>query len=185
VTKIASDHVRIGEDQVIDTETVFWAAGVKASPAGHWLNAETDRDGRVVVDECLRVPTHDNIFVIGDTARSLAWNGKPVPGLAPAAKQAGKYVARQIERDLRGDGPLGPFAYAHQGSLATIGRKNAVADFGWVKLSGASAWWLWGVVHVGFLSGTRNRVAVLVNWAWNYFTLQLGIRLITGKDKSA
>jgi NADH dehydrogenase/putative oxidoreductase len=185
VTKIASDHVRIGEDQVIDTETVFWAAGVKASPAGHWLNAETDRDGRVVVDECLRVPTHDNIFVIGDTARSLAWNGKPVPGLAPAAKQAGKYVARQIERDLRGDGPLEPFAYAHQGSLATIGRKNAVADFGWVKLSGASAWWLWGVVHVGFLSGTRNRVAVLVNWAWNYFTLQLGIRLITGKDKSA
>ena len=185
VTKIAADHVRIGEDQIIGTETVLWAAGVMASPAGRWLNTETDRDGRVIVDERLRVPEHNNIFVIGDTAHSLAWNGRPVPGLAPAAKQAGKYVARQIEQELRGNISPRSFSYTHQGSLATIGRKSAVADFGWIKLSGTAAWWLWGIVHVGFLGGTRNRVAVLVNWAWNYFTLQLGIRLITGKDASA
>lgn len=182
VTNIAADHVAIGDDIQIATETVLWAAGVVASPVGQWLDAQTDRAGRVLVDDHLRVAGHENIFAIGDTAGSNGWDGNSVPGLAPAAKQAGAYVARSIERQLLGRGDNAPFAYKHQGSLATIGRKSAVADFGFVKLHGALAWWLWGAVHVGFLSGTRNRIAVLVNWIWSYFTLQSGIRLITGKD---
>lgn len=182
VTNITADHVEIGKDVEIATETVLWAAGVIASPAGQWLGAETDRAGRVAVDEHLRVSGHENIFAIGDTAGSSAWDGNPVPGLAPAAKQAGAHVASFIEKKLLKDREIAPFAYKHQGSLATIGRKSAVADFGFMKLHGAPAWWLWGAVHVGFLSGMRNRISVLVNWIWSYFTLQLGIRLITGKD---
>lgn len=185
VTNISADHVEIGRENRIETETVLWAAGVVASPAGRWLNAETDRAGRVLVDENLRIAGHSEIFAIGDTAHSNGWGGKPVPGLAPAAKQAGAYVAKTIEKQLLGNGGDRPFAYKHQGSLATIGRKSAVADFSLVKLHGAAAWWLWGAVHVGFLSGTRNRISVLINWIWSYFTLQSGIRLITGKDSGA
>ncbi len=182
VTNITADHVEIGKDIEIATETVLWAAGVIASPAGQWLGAETDRAGRVAVDEHLRVSGYENVFAIGDTAGSSAWDGNPVPGLAPAAKQAGAHVASYIEKTLLNEREIAPFAYKHQGSLATIGRKSAVADFGFMKLHGAPAWWLWGAVHVGFLSGMRNRISVLVNWIWSYFTLQLGIRLITGKD---
>lgn len=185
VTDIAADRVKIGDDMEIATETVLWAAGVIASPAGKWLDAETDRAGRVAVDDYLRIAGHENVFAIGDTAGSNAWEGNPVPGLAPAAKQAGVYVANYIQKQLLDDKQIAPFQYKHQGSLATIGRKSAVADFGFMKLHGALAWWLWGAVHVGFLSGMRNRIAVLVNWIWSYFTLQLGIRLITGKDSGA
>ncbi|WP_109356768.1 FAD-dependent oxidoreductase [Sphingorhabdus sp. EL138] len=185
VTDIAADRVKIGDDMEIATETVLWAAGVIASPAGKWLDAETDRAGRVAVDDYLRITGHENVFAIGDTAGSNAWDGNPVPGLAPAAKQAGVYVADYIQKQLLDDKQIAPFQYKHQGSLATIGRKSAVADFGFMKLHGALAWWLWGAVHVGFLSGMRNRIAVLVNWIWSYFTLQLGIRLITGKDSGA
>ncbi|WP_108809815.1 FAD-dependent oxidoreductase [Sphingorhabdus sp. Alg231-15] len=185
VTDIAAERVKIGDDMEIATETVLWAAGVIASPAGKWLDADTDRAGRVAVDDHLRVTGHENVFAIGDTAGSNAWDGNPVPGLAPAAKQAGVYVANYIQQQLLDDKQIGPFQYKHQGSLATIGRKSAVADFGFMKLHGALAWWLWGAVHVGFLSGMRNRIAVLVNWIWSYFTLQLGIRLITGKDSGA
>ncbi len=185
VTDIAADRVKVGDDIEIATETVLWAAGVIASPAGKWLEADTDRAGRVAVDEHMRVAGHENVFAIGDTAGSNAWDGNPVPGLAPAAKQAGVYVANYIQQQLLDGEQVAPFKYKHQGSLATIGRKSAVADFGFVKLHGALAWWLWGAVHVGFLSGMRNRIAVLVNWIWSYFTLQLGIRLITGKDSGA
>ncbi len=185
VTDIAADRVKIGDDIEIDTETVLWAAGVIASPAGQWLDADTDRAGRVAVDDHMRVAGHKNVFAIGDTAGSNAWDGNPVPGLAPAAKQAGVYVANYIQKQLLDDKQIAPFRYKHQGSLATIGRKSAVADFGFMKLHGALAWWLWGAVHVGFLSGMRNRISVLVNWIWSYFTLQLGIRLITGKDSGA
>lgn len=185
VTDIAADRVKIGDDVEIATETVLWAAGVIASPAGKWLAADTDRAGRVTVDDHLRVAGHENVFAIGDTAGSNAWDGNPVPGLAPAAKQAGAYVASYIQRQLLDDKQMAPFQYKHQGSLATIGRKSAVADFGFMKLHGTLAWWLWGAVHVGFLSGMRNRISVLVNWIWSYFTLQLGIRLITGKDSGA
>ncbi|MDJ0643333.1 MAG: FAD-dependent oxidoreductase [Erythrobacter sp.] len=181
VTEIAEEFVRIGDDALIATETVLWAAGVTASPAAQWLDAECDRSGRVVVDDHLRVKGQRDIFAIGDTAGSNAWEGNPVPGLAPAAKQAGAYVSRVVEAELLDKECPGPFVYKHQGSLATIGRKSAVADFGRFKMSGPSAWWLWGLVHVGFLTGARNRVTVVINWAWNFFARHSGVRLITEK----
>ncbi|MEO1489776.1 MAG: NAD(P)/FAD-dependent oxidoreductase, partial [Pseudomonadota bacterium] len=183
VTDITNTAVCIGDDTSIPTETVLWAAGVAASPAGSWVQAKTDRSGRVQVNEQMRVETEagtlQDVFAIGDTAGSTAWDGKPVPGLAPAAKQAGAYVSRIVEAELLGKRCPGPFVYKHQGSLATIGRKSAIADFGSLQLSGASAWWLWGLVHVGFLTGTRGRVSVIVNWAWNFFARHSGVRLIT------
>lgn len=184
VTSIAADHVEIG-DRTIPTETVLWAAGVVASPAATWLGVESDAAGRILVDERLRVAGAANIFAIGDTAASNGWDGQPVPGLAPAAKQQGSYVSAAIRADLEGAREPAPFRYRHQGSLATIGRKSAVADFAWFRLHGAAAWWLWGLVHVGFLVGTRSRITVLVNWVWQYFTMRLGIRLITGHDAEA
>lgn len=187
VTEIAEAHVRIGDDTLIETETVLWAAGVAASPAARWLGAEADRAGRVKVNDHMRVLGKDgkpleDVFAIGDTAASEAWDGKPVPGLAPAAKQAGNYVSKVIEAELLDKPCPGAFVYKHQGSLATIGRKSAVADFGALRLSGAFAWWLWGLVHVGFLTGARNRVTVSVNWAWSFFARHAGVRLITEKQ---
>ena len=179
VTEIAERHVRIGDDTLIDTETVLWAAGVTASPAASWLGADADRSGRVIVDDQMRVKGLHDVFAIGDTAGSSAWCGNPVPGLAPAAKQAGVYVSRVVEAELLDKECPGPFEYKHQGSLATIGRKSAVADFGRFKLSGSTAWWLWGLVHVGFLTGARNRVTVVINWGWSFFAQHSGIRLIT------
>jgi putative oxidoreductase len=166
----------------IAARTVLWAAGVTASPAARWLGAEADSAGRVKVEANLSVRGLPNVYVIGDTALSMAWRGQAVPGLAPAAKQAGAYVARAISRRLRDRSPTEPFIYHHRGSLATIGRKAAVADFGRIKLWGAPAWWLWGVVHVGFLVGLRNRVVTMINWFWAYLTFGGGIRLITGGD---
>ena len=160
--------------------TVLWAAGVMASPASAWLGAPADPAGRLIVASDLSVPGHDRVFAVGDTVLSLAWKGEAVPGLAPAAKQGGAHVAAVIAASLRGHTPPPPFRYRHQGSLATIGRKSAVVHFGWVRLSGAPAWWLWGLVHVLFLVGVRNRIAVIVGWAWSYFTYRLGVRLITG-----
>ncbi|MEL7445711.1 MAG: NAD(P)/FAD-dependent oxidoreductase [Pseudomonadota bacterium] len=179
VTEIAERFVRIGEDTILETETVLWAAGVTASPAARWLGVEADKSGRVVVDENLRIAGYDDVFAIGDTAGSNAWDGNPVPGLAPAAKQAGAYVAKVVEAELSGRPAPPPFEYRHKGNLATIGRKAAVADFGRVRISGALAWWLWGLVHVGFLTGARNRVTVAVNWAWSFFANHSGVRLIT------
>lgn len=180
VTDIEADRVWIGE-QVIATETVLWAAGVIASSAGKWLNSETDPAGRIKVDGQFRIAGYDRMFAIGDTATSNGWDGKPVPGLAPAAKQAGIYVSGLIRADLVGQAHFAPFRYRHQGSMATIGRKAAVVDFGWMRLHGATAWWLWGAVHIGFLVGVRNRASVLINWIWSYFTFKVGIRLITGE----
>jgi NADH dehydrogenase FAD-containing subunit len=179
VTACDERGVDIGDDR-IDAGTIIWAAGVMASPAAKWLATEKDRVGRVRVASDLSVPGHDNIFVIGDTALSLDADRKPVPGIAPAAKQQGKYVARLLRARLKGRTMPGPFRYRHLGNLATIGRRAAVADFGWIKLSGALAWLLWGVVHVFFLIGFRNRVAVLLDWLWSYATFQRGSRLITG-----
>jgi len=164
----------------IAARTVLWAAGVTASPAASWLKAEADGAGRAKVGADLSVPGLPNVYAIGDTALSNAWNGQPVPGLAPAAKQGGAYVAQVIRARVTGQAPPQPFRYRHRGSLATIGRKSAVADFGFVKLWGAPAWWLWGFVHVGFLVGARNRVATMTNWFWAYLTFGGGIRLITG-----
>jgi NADH dehydrogenase/putative oxidoreductase len=164
----------------IPSRTVLWAAGVIASPAARWLGAEADNAGRVKVGVDLSVPGLPNVFVIGDTAACNAWNGHPVPGLAPAAKQGGAYVAKVIRARVEGGAHPGPFVYHHLGSLATIGRKSAVVDFGFIRLSGAPAWWLWGAVHIGFLIGLRNRVSVMFDWFWAYLTYRTGTRLITG-----
>jgi NADH dehydrogenase/putative oxidoreductase len=162
--------------------TVLWAAGVTASPAAKWLKVDCDSAGRIKVGADLGVPGIGNVFAVGDTALSSGWKGQPVPGLAPAAKQGGAFVARQIRARVEARPPHPAFKYRHLGSLATIGRKAAVADFGFVKLWGEPAWWLWGMVHVGFLVGTRNRIATLINWFWAYLTFSGGIRLITGGE---
>jgi putative oxidoreductase len=171
--------------KIIAARTVLWAAGVKASPAAKWLRARTDNAGRVQVAADLSVPNLRNVYVIGDTAASNGWRGRGVPGLASAAKQGGRYVARQIRAKIDGTRAPAAFAYRHLGSLATIGRKAAVADFGFIKLWGAPAWWLWGAVHVGFLLGVRNRLATMINWFWSYLTLGGGIRLITGPEAAS
>jgi putative oxidoreductase len=177
-TGVAVDGIRI------EASTVLWAAGVTASAAAAWLNAPADGAGRLIVDDDLRVPGLANVFAIGDTASSKGWKGQIVPGLAPAAKQGGSYVAKQIRAMAESRGPMPAFRYRHLGSLATIGRKAAVADFGNLKLSGAPAWWLWGVVHIAFMLGVRNRVATLTNWFWAYLKFGGSIRLITGGTSS-
>lgn len=168
-------------DQRIETRTILWAAGVQASLAGQWLGAETDRTGRVKVAPDLSVPRHPDIFVIGDTAHVLDMDAKPLPGVAPVAKQEGRYVAKLIRTRVAG-GDLPPFRYRSPGSLATIGRKRAVVQFRRLRLSGYLAWWLWCVAHIYFLIGFRNRLVVAMNWAWTYASLQRGTRLITGSD---
>jgi len=164
----------------IAARTVLWAAGVVASPAAAWLQAQADKAGRLKVGPDLSVPGLPNVFAIGDTALALAWRGQPVPGLAPAAKQGGTYVAEVIRAKVEQRASPTPFQYTHLGSLATIGRKAAVADFGWMRISGAPAWWFWGAVHLGFLVGLRNRVSVMFDWFWAYLTYRSGTRLITG-----
>ena len=164
----------------IACRTSFWAAGVAASPAGVWIGADCDRAGRLKVNPDLTVPGRKEIFAVGDTAAVDAWDGKPVPGLAPAAKQSGLYAARVIAARLSARAVPPPFRYRHTGSLATIGRRSAVADFGAVRIAGPLAWWLWGGVHILFLAGTRNRAVVAVQWFWAYLTFGRGIRLITG-----
>ena len=161
------------------TRTVLWAAGVVASPAAKWLGAESDYAGRIKVGPDLSVACVPNVFAIGDTALSAAWASGPVPGLAPAAKQGGEYVAKLIAARIAGHAFAKPFRYLHLGSLATIGRKSAVADFSFLKVWGAPAWWLWGVIHIGFLVGVRNRVSVMFDWFWAYLTFRSGTRLIT------
>jgi NADH dehydrogenase/putative oxidoreductase len=168
--------------QRIASRTVLWAAGVMASPAARWLQVDADGAGRVKVAADLSVPGLPNVYAIGDTALSMAWKGQAVPGLAPAAKQGGQHVARQIRARIEGRATPPAFKYRHYGSLATIGRKAAIADFGAVTIWGAPAWWLWGVLHIGFLVGLRNRVSTMVNWFWAYLTFGGGIRLITGTD---
>lgn len=167
----------------IDAETIIWAAGVTASPAAQWLGAETDASGRVKVAKDLSVPDNPNIFVIGDTASVLDEQGRPVPGIAPAAKQMGKYVAKVISARIAGSKQPGPFRYVHFGDLATIGRRAAVVKLGRLELKGFVAWAFWSVAHIYFLIGLRYRFLVAINWAWDYITFQRGARLIT-EDRS-
>jgi len=178
VTALDAEGVAIGA-QRIESRTVIWAAGVMASPAGEWLGAETDRAGRVKVAPDLSVPGHPEIFVIGDTALALAADGKPLPGVAPVAKQQGQYVARLLIARQNGTA-VAPFRYRDFGSLATIGRSRAVVQMGALQLNGFLAWVLWSVAHIYFLIGFRNRLVVVLNWLWNYVTFQRGTRLITG-----
>jgi NADH:ubiquinone reductase (H+-translocating) len=181
VTHCDPSGARVGCEE-IPAATIIWAAGVMASPAGAWLGVPTDRAGRVVVGPDFSVPGHPDIFVIGDTAAANDASGKPLPGVAPVAKQQGQYIASLLLARYRGQVER-PFRYRNFGSLATIGRKLAVAQFGSVRLSGFAAWLLWSIAHVYFLIGFRNRSVVAFTWLWNYLTFQRGTRLITGNGE--
>jgi NADH:quinone reductase (non-electrogenic) len=170
--------VSMGKDR-IDSRTVIWAAGVEASPAGRWLGADTDRAGRITVGPDLSLPGRPHIFAVGDTAASIDAEGRRLPGVAPVAKQQGAYVARVIAARAAGTA-VPAFRYKDYGMLATIGRSRAVAQIGGMKISGFPAWLLWCFVHIFFLIGYRNRLIVMLNWAWNFVTFQRGARLITG-----
>jgi NADH:ubiquinone reductase (H+-translocating) len=177
VTDCNADGVVYGGNQ-LDAKTIIWAAGVRASRAAEWLGAPADRAGRLQVAPDLTVPGHPEIFAIGDTVTISAWNGQPVPGIAPAAKQEGRYVAAAIKARLAGRS-MAPFRYSHSGSLAQIGKRLAVIDFGRVKLRGALAWWIWGIAHIYFLIGLRHRLSVALSWLWIYLRDQRAARLIT------
>jgi NADH dehydrogenase len=181
VTACTAEGATIG-DSFVPCRTIVWAAGVQASPAAKWLDAPADRAGRVIIDGELRVPGEADVFVAGDTALVIWDKDKPVPGIAPAAKQQGAYVAKVIKARFAGKPVPGPFRYRHQGSLATIGKSAAIIDFGWIKLRGWIAWWIWGIAHIYFLIGTRSRLAVAWSWLWIYLSRQHSARLITQKE---
>jgi NADH:ubiquinone reductase (H+-translocating) len=178
VTKCDANGVDLKNGR-IDADTVIWAAGVTASPAVRWLNTEADRAGRVKVGPDLSVPGHPEIFVIGDTAAVADSKGQPVPGIAPAAKQMGKYVGKLISARIAGREWKKPFRYMHLGELATIGRRAAVVKFGALELKGFLGWLFWSLAHIYFLIGLRNRFVVAFTWFWDYITFQRGARLIT------
>jgi NADH dehydrogenase len=184
VTSIDADGVTFttaqGEERM-QAKTVVWAAGVAASPIGKSLGVPTDRAGRVIVAPDLSIPDHPEVFVIGDLAAATS-NGKPVPGVSPAAKQMGRTAAGNILRRIRGKESQA-FRYRDYGSLATIGRKAAVVMLGKIKFSGFPAWLFWLFVHVYFLIGFRNRLLVMMDWAWAYLTFERSARIVTGEDK--
>jgi NADH dehydrogenase/putative oxidoreductase len=179
VTHIDQQGVEIDGGRIA-ARTTFWAAGVAASPAAKWLSQDGDKSGRIFVDDNLAVPGCPGVFAVGDTAASNGWAGGGVPGLAPAAKQQGRYAATMIRAAIKGHGVPDAFRYRHYGNLATIGRLAAVVELRSFRLWGAPAWWLWGLAHVLLLAGGRNRVAVVMNWLWAYLTYRRGTRLITG-----
>ncbi len=182
VSDIDSLGFKLGE-QFVPARTVVWAAGVAASPLARTLDVPLDRAGRVQVQPDLTLPGHPELFVAGDLAAVNQANGKPVPGVAPAAKQMGKYVADAIRARLHGKPAPGPFTYADYGNLATIGRMAAIVHLGRLQLSGVLAWWFWLAAHVFFLIGFRNRVVVLLNWAVAYWSYQRSARIIFGDDQ--
>jgi NADH:ubiquinone reductase (H+-translocating) len=182
MSECSAGHVVFGT-RTLEARTIIWAAGVRASPAAEWLAAPADRAGRLMVLPDLTVPGHPEIFAIGDTVTIAGPDGKPVPGIAPAAKQEGRYVATVIKGRLSRYPAPSAFRYRHAGSLATIGKRLAVIDFGRVKLHGALAWWIWGAAHIYFLIGVRNRLTVMINWLWIHTRDQRAARLITqGND---
>ena len=178
VTACSAEGVTYG-GVLLPARTILWAAGVAASPAAQWLGIPADRAGRAEVLPDLTVPGHPEIFVIGDTARVRWTDGKLVPGVAPAAKQQGRHVAATIKARLAGDHAGRPFAYRHSGDLATIGKWAAAIDFGWLRMTGWPAWWLWGIAHIYYLIGFRYRIAVMLSWLWIYVSGQRSARLIT------
>jgi len=179
VTRCDATGVALGDENVA-AGTVIWAAGVAASPAANWLTVAGDRAGRVAVGADLRPPGMDDVFVIGDTALAHDAAGKPLPGIAPVAKQQGVYVAEAIRARLAGKPQPPPFCYRDRGLLATVGRKTAVIAFGRLRLKGWLAWWFWGIAHIYFLISLRNRVIVMTHWLWSYASFERGARLITG-----
>jgi NADH dehydrogenase len=180
VTGCDEDGVTLGAER-IDARTVIWAAGVRASPAGKWLGVETDRAGRVIVNPDLSVPSHPDIFVIGDTALATDKDGRPLPGVATVAQQQGAYVAKLLQARAGGMSHP-PFRHKDPGMLATIGRNRAVAQVGRWKFTGFPAWLLWSFVHIYGLIGFRSRFVVALSWLWSYITFEHGTRLITGSD---
>lgn len=177
VTECSAEGVVYGGKR-LEARTLIWAAGVRASPAAEWLNAPHDRAWRLQVEPDLTVPGHPDIFAIGDTTTIKGPDGNAVPGIAPAAKQQGRYVAAAIKARLAGK-TLPPFRYSHAGSLAQIGKRLAVIDFGKFKLRGTIAWWIWGIAHIYFLIGLRHRLSVALSWLWIYLRDQRPARLIT------
>ncbi|MGO9520519.1 MAG: NAD(P)/FAD-dependent oxidoreductase [Candidatus Korobacteraceae bacterium] len=180
VTDVRSGEVLIGKE-VVPASVVLWAAGVSASPLGRALGAPVDRAGRVLVEADLTIPGHREVFVIGDLASLMHADGTLLPGVAPVAMQQGRYVARQIAADMAKEQRKN-FHYVDKGSLATIGRAAAVAQFGKLHISGFIAWLSWLFIHIFFLIGFRNRIAVMFQWAWSYLTYQRSARLITGES---
>jgi NADH dehydrogenase len=180
VTEIDASGVQVGAERIL-TGTVLWAAGVRASDLGASLGAERDGQGRVIVSPELTVPGRAEVFVLGDLARTAGRDGVPLPGVAPVALQQGRYAADAILADLRGQ-PRQPFAYRDKGQMATIGRSRAVVQTGRLRIGGLFAWLAWLVIHIYYLSGFKNRLFVLIQWAWSYFTFARGARLIVGKN---
>ena len=165
--------------ETIDAETIIWCAGVKASPVKSWINVKTDEKDRVLVNEDLSISAYSNIFVIGDASHVKNKNSKPLPGLAPVAKQEGNFVAEVIKKNIHNGRPSKKFYYKNRGYLATIGRSDAIVDFGWFTLKGRIGWIFWSIIHIYFLIGFRNRLIVFINWLWSYLTFSKGARLIT------
>ena len=185
VRECSADGVIYG-DRPLAAKVILWAAGVRASSAAAWIGLPADAAGRARVEPDLTAAGHPEIFVIGDTATIAAWHGNPVPGIAPAAKQQGLHVARTLRMRLGGDSRPQNFRYQHAGNLATIGKRAAVIDFGRVKVRGWLAWWIWGLAHIYFLIGLRNRLAVALSWLWIYATGSRSACLITqGPQRSA
>ncbi|MEQ1768846.1 MAG: NAD(P)/FAD-dependent oxidoreductase [Devosia sp.] len=183
VTAVSDGRVVYG-DTVLEAGTIIWAAGVLASPAAQWLGVEADRAGRVKVADDLSIPGHPEIFAIGDTVTATRPDGSPVPGIGDAAKQGGRHAAKVIVARTAGNtGPM-PFRYHHLGDIATIGRSAALIDFGWLKLTGRLGWWTWGLAHIYFLIGIKNRLFVALSWLWIYLTGYRSARLITGAEIS-
>jgi len=180
VTSCNHDSVEAG-GTLIPAGTIVWAAGVKASPVADWLEVPHDRSGRVPVAPDLSVPGDPDVFVIGDAA-AVTVNGEPVPGVAPAAKQMGRYVGQLLANRIAGGKRIPPFTYRDYGALATVGRKFAVGTVGRLRLSGFTGWAFWSVVHIYYLVGARNRLLVVLNWVWSYATFQRGARLIIGTE---
>jgi NADH dehydrogenase len=178
VTAISAEAVTLATGEQIAAATVLWAAGVAASPLTATLGVPLDRAGRIPVEPDLRIPGHAAAYAIGDLA-AIRQDGQPVPGVAPAALQAGRAAAANILRQARGEPPR-PFRYVNRGNLAVIGRAAGVADFGWLRLDGLPAWLAWLLVHLWFLIGFANRLLVLFQWGWSYFTGERTARLITG-----
>jgi NADH dehydrogenase len=180
VTSIDADGVEIGRER-IHAATVLWAAGVKASPLSQSIGGNTDRQGRVLVDPDLSVPGHKNVFVAGDQACFLHQTSQPLPGTAPVAMQQGRYLARLIRREVAGK-PRLPFRFVDKGQMATIGRSRAVVEIGKFRMAGFFAWLIWLVVHIYYLTGFKNRLLVVLQWAWSYLTFRRGARLIVSKE---
>jgi NADH:quinone reductase (non-electrogenic) len=181
VTSVDAHGVMAGSER-IDAGTVLWAAGVAASSLVKTLGVTLDRAGRVIVEPDLSIPGHPEVFAVGDAAAFLHQGGKLLPGVAQAAMQGARHAAQTIQRRLRGEPPT-PFVYRDLGSMAIVGRRAAISDLGWIRLSGALAWMAWLFLHIFMLIGFRNRMVVLFEWAVAYFTFQRGARLITGESK--